>query len=387
MKNQPRRIAIFGSTGSIGRQTLQVAAHLGLQVVGLIAGSNRELLLQQIERFQPEWAVLQSGDQPELRVGRTTLASGERAVVQFSRDHQADIVVSAISGIAGLRPTWNAVQSGVTVALANKESLATAGHLLLPAVRRANAELLPVDSEHSALWQCLEGRQPESVRRLILTASGGPLRDWPKERLAGAALADVLNHPTWQMGNRVTIDSATLMNKGLEVIEAHWLFDMDYKQIDVLVHPQSIVHSLVELVDGSVLAQLSPPDMRLPIQVALTHPKRADSPWPKLDLAEAAELSFQPPRYQDFPCLRLAIQAGRQGGSYPVVLNAANEVAVAAFQAGVIGFGGIAELVAGALDQHHSQPVDDIAAVLELDRATRQAAERLLQRLTSSPIR
>ena len=382
MDRKPRRLAVFGSTGSIGRQTLEVAQQLGLEVVGLIAGSNHELLMQQISQFRPRWAVMGNGVFGEQKLDGTLLASGADAVQRFSRDHQADIVVAAISGIAGLLPTWNAIQSGASVAIANKESLVTAGHLVMPAAAKQGAVILPVDSEHSALWQCLQGRSITTVSRLTLTASGGPFRDWPKARLQAASLTDALAHPTWSMGNKNTIDSATLMNKGLEVIEAHWLFGMDYDKIDVVVHPQSIVHSLVEFVDGSVLAQMSPPDMRLPIQVALTYPDRAIGVWPRLDLTQVGQLSFQLPRFDDFPCLQLAINAGRCGQSYPIVLNAANEIAVEAFQRGRLSFLGISRLVAAMLDQHQPQLADSIAAVLEIDQAARATAARLLVHLS-----
>lgn len=373
-----RRLAVFGSTGSVGRQALEVAEQLGLSVVGLIAGGNRELLQRQIDRYRPEWAVLATGEWSEPQRGCTQLASGAPAVNHFSREHQADLVVSAISGVAGLVPTWNAVQSGVDVALANKESLVAAGRLVLAAAEASGATLLPIDSEHSALWQCLGGANRHSVRRLLLTASGGAFRDWSSDALPAATAGDALAHPTWNMGNKVTVDSATLMNKGLEVIEAHWLFGVGYDQIEVVVHPQSIVHSLVEYVDGSILAQLAPPDLRLPIQVALTYPERVEAPWPKLDLLAVGQLTFQPPRRADFPCLDLAVAAGRQGKGYPIALNAANEVAVAAFLRGGIGFSGISRLVAAVLDRHQPIEPQSIDDVLEVDATARRAAESAL---------
>lgn len=382
MGSSAKRIAIFGSTGSVGRQTLQVAKHLGLQVVGLIAGSNRQLLEQQVALFQPEWAVLANADAPTETQGRTELCFGADAVAERSRHHGADLVVAAISGIAGLLPTWNAVESGAVVALANKESLVTAGHILMPAVRARGNALLPLDSEHSALWQCLQGRDRDSVRRLILTASGGPFRDWPAERLASATCQEALAHPTWNMGSKVTIDSATLMNKGLEVIEAHWLFDIGYDQIDVIGHLESIVHSLVEFVDGSYLAQLASTDLRLPIQVALSHPERVTAPWPRLDLTQIGHLTFRRPRMDDFPCLGLAMSAGRAGRSYPIALNAANEVAVNAFLSGRLDFQGIARLVAAILDRHSPEDVDSVQHVLQLSRDLEAEALDLLAELS-----
>ncbi|MGI6357515.1 MAG: 1-deoxy-D-xylulose-5-phosphate reductoisomerase [Bacillota bacterium] len=374
-----RSVAVFGSTGSIGRQTLQVAEHLGVPVVGLIAGNNRQLLEQQIRRFQPQWAVLAAGEGHTEQIGSTKLHFGPGALQHFSREHGADLVVAAISGIAGLLPTWNAVQSGATLALANKEALVTAGQLLISAAEERGVTILPLDSEHSALWQCLGDRPTAAVQRLILTASGGPFRDWPTDRLATVTVDDALAHPTWSMGKKITIDSATLMNKGLEVIEAHWLFGIDYDRIDVVVHPESIVHSLVEFVDGSVLAQLSPPDMRLPIHVAMTYPTRTPGSWPRLQLEQIGALHFQPPRREDFPCLGLAEAAGKAGQSYPIVLNSANEVAVEAFQRGELPFSGIPRLVSEMLARHQPEALCSIDHVLELAGRAEQEAESWLR--------
>lgn len=375
-----KRIAVLGSTGSIGRQTLEVADYLGLQVVGLAAGSNTALLADQIAKYRPAWAVLATGE-PFPTPAPTQLTCGSEAVAHCAGQHGADIVVAAISGVAGLIPTWNAVLSGATVALANKESLVTAGRLLMQAAAQSGATILPIDSEHSAIWQCLQAVEPHHVSRLILTASGGPFRDWPLSRLQQVGLADALAHPTWSMGNKLTIDSATLMNKGLEVIEAHWLFGTAYENIEVVVHPESIVHSLVELVDGALLAQLSPPDMRLPIQLALTYPERCRTPWPRLNLWQTEKLSFSAPRFTDFPCLRLAREAGQAGRSYPVVLNAANEVAVQAFMAGELSFLDIPRLVARALEQHIATDVSDMQAVLTVDNEARVLAHQLRAKL------
>lgn len=375
-----KRIAVLGSTGSVGRQTLEVAEHLGLEVVGLAAGSNRALLAEQIAKHRPAWAVLAEGE-PFTSPAPTRLAYGSEALAQFARWHDADIVVAAISGVAGLIPTWNAVLSGTTVALANKESLVAAGQLLMQAATQSGATIISIDSEHSAIWQCLQGVDAQHVHRLILTASGGPFRDWERSRLQRVTLDDALAHPTWSMGNKITIDSATLMNKGLEVIEAHWLFGTPYENIEVVIHPESIVHSLVELIDGSLLAQLSLPDMRLPIQLALTYPERRATPWPRLNLWQAEKLSFAAPRQEDFPCLKLAIEAGQAGRSYPIVLNAANEVAVQAFMAGSLGFMDIPRLVANALEQHTVTDVLDMDAVLAVDSTARALAVHLLAQL------
>lgn len=377
MQMRERSVAVLGSTGSIGRQTLEVVAELGYRVVGLMAGRNARLLEEQIRLFQPDWAVLSEGEFSES-AGSTARAVGRDAVDYYSQQHGADVVVAAISGVAGLLPTWNAVQSGATVALANKESLVTAGSLMLRAAEASGATILPVDSEHSAIWQCLQGIQPGQLSRLILTASGGPFRDWSWEQLQRATVADALKHPTWSMGSKITVDSATLMNKGLEVIEAHWLFNVGYDQISVVVHPESIVHSLIELVDGSCLAQLSTPDMRLPIQLALTYPERLATPWPRLDLVRQRSLTFFSPRAEAFPCLNLAINAGKAGGSYPIALNAANEVAVDAFLRGRLSFAGIPALVERVLEQHTAVEPTSIAEVISLDQHGRQEAEGFL---------
>ncbi|NLW18010.1 MAG: 1-deoxy-D-xylulose-5-phosphate reductoisomerase [Firmicutes bacterium] len=366
-----KRVAVLGSTGSVGRQALEVVEHLGLSVVGLVAGKNRDLLAEQIGKYRPQWAVLAEGD-PLPATTSTRLAYGREAVAHFARWHGADIVIAAISGIAGLLPTWNAVLSGATVALANKESLVTAGELIQQAATAAGATIISIDSEHSAIWQCLQGVASHHVQRLLLTASGGPFRDWDRSRLDRVTVAEALAHPTWKMGKKITIDSATLMNKGLEIIEAHWLFGIPYDNIEVVIHPESIVHSLVELVDGSLLAHLSMPDMRLPIQVALTYPERVVSSVGRLSLEQIGKLTFAAPRQEDFPCLKLAVEAGRAGRSYPIVLNAANEVAVEAFLASRIGFMDIPRLVAQALDQHNVINVSDIDMVLMIDREARE---------------
>lgn len=375
-----KRVAIFGSTGSIGRQALQVAKSLGLSVVGLAAGSNSVLLQEQVWQYHPEWAVLVQGESFACP-STTHLAIGREALLHFAGQHEADVVVAAIAGLAGLEPTWHAVQSGVAVALANKESLVAAGELLMQTAAASGAQILPIDSEHSAIWQCLQGTRREQVQKLIITASGGPFREWPRERLATATLADALAHPTWNMGYKNTIDSATLMNKGLEVIEAHWLFGMDYDHMQAVVHPESIVHSLVELVDGSLLAQLAPPDMRLPIQLALTYPERLPNPWPRLSWEQAMQLRFEPPRWSDFPCLRLAIEAGQAGGSYPIVLNAANEIAVQAFAEGNLGFTAIPELIAAVLECHVLQKPSSLEEIIHIDSHARDSASNLLVKM------
>ncbi len=369
-----KRVAVLGSTGSVGRQALEVAEHLGLSIVGLAAGRNAHLLAEQVEKYRPQWAVLAEGES-FTAPACTEVAYGPEALAHFSRWHQADIVIAAIAGVAGLVPTWNAILSGTTVALANKESLVTAGELIMQATSTAGATVIPIDSEHSAIWQCLQGVERQHVYRLLLTASGGPFRSWDRSRLTQVTIGDALAHPTWKMGRKITIDSATLMNKGLEVIEAHWLFGVSYNNIEVVIHPESIVHSMVELTDGSILAQLSLPDMRLPIQLALTYPTRVESSVPRLNLSQLRQLTFADPRLDDFPCLNLAIEAGRAGRSYPIVLNAANEVAVEAFLSARIGFMDIPRVVRQTLEAHNPVQVTDIDTVLEIDLEARESAK------------
>ena len=355
MGDTVKRVAVLGSTGSIGRQTLDVirAAPQRFRIVGLAAGKNQELLAEQIKEFKPEYI---GGSSENNDIGKlTSLVDINIKLLpldEIATSPQIDTVVVATSGRAGLRPTLAALRAGKDVALANKESLVSAGEILNDEARKNGARILPVDSEHSAIWQCLNGENQEAAR-IILTASGGPFRQYSAEQLAEVTVAQALRHPSWQMGQKVTIDSATLMNKGLEVIEAHWLFSMPYDRIDVLVHPQSIVHSMVEFVDGSVKAQLSYPDMRLPIQYALSYPERLPNPHlPRIDWSQVRNFDFEPPDYDRFPCLKLAIEAGKQGGTYPAVLCAADEVAVELFLAGRIRFTDIAGAIEQTLERH-----------------------------------
>ncbi len=351
----PIRLAILGSTGSIGRSTLEVVdAHPDkLSVVALAAGRNAALLRAQAERYHPTLVSLDDGDATDWRpdgIERFVGAAGLRAAATHP---DADIIVVATSGHASIEPTLAALRVGKIVALANKETIVCAGELVMAEVQRAGNRLRPVDSEHSAIWQCLEtvraGAEPE---RIILTASGGPFRTTPMEQLRAMTAADALKHPTWNMGSKVTIDSATLMNKGLEMIEARWLFDMPYDRIDVVVNPQSVVHSYIEYPDGSVIAQLGPADMRLPIQYALSYPERWPNPFRRVDLPTVGHLDFAMSDLERFPALRIAREAGMAGNTYPTVLSAADEVAVARFLRGEIGFLSIPSLVQRALDAH-----------------------------------
>jgi 1-deoxy-D-xylulose-5-phosphate reductoisomerase len=369
-----RRIAILGSTGSIGTSALAVVdAHADrLEVVGLAAGNNVEVFAQQLARYQPRIVAMGSGRAiDELKARSCDLpgrvGTGCDGLIEVATHPDVDLVLCASSGTAALEAVLAAIEAGKIIALANKEVLVMAGGLVMDAAQRKGVPILPVDSEHNAIHQCLHGRPPRELRRLILTASGGPFRGRDHAALQQVTAADALKHPTWQMGPKITIDSATLMNKGLEVIEAHWLFGASASQIDVVVHPQSIVHSLVELRDGSMIAQMGTTDMRLPIQYAFSYPERWDAPVPFLDLVRAGRLDFQEPAWDDFPCLRLAYRALEAERSLPIVLNAANEVAVAAFLRGQLGFTAIPRIIADTMDAHVPAATDTLAAVRRVD--------------------
>jgi 1-deoxy-D-xylulose-5-phosphate reductoisomerase len=366
-----KRLAVLGSTGSIGEQTLSVveSAPDRFRVAALAAGRRIEKLVAQIERHRPECvSVADESDAVALRrrFGADLVVRSGDAGLEAVATHPADLVVAGLVGAVGLQPTLAAIRAGRDVALANKEVMVMAGALVRREVERAGVSLLPVDSEHSAIFQALAGQRPEDVKRLILTASGGPFRTWSAERIAAASVDEALNHPNWDMGPKITIDSATLMNKGLEVIEARWLFDVPPERIDVVVHPQSIVHSLVEYVDRSVLAQLGLPDMRVPIAVALAHPERLPLDLPSLDLAALSRLDFEEPDRKRFPCLDLAFRALAGDEAAPAVLNAANEVSVAGFLDGAIPFPAIAGVNRATLDAHLARGA---GAVESLDQA------------------
>jgi 1-deoxy-D-xylulose-5-phosphate reductoisomerase len=376
-----KRIAILGSTGSIGRSALAVVdAHpTRLRVAALAAGDNAALLAAQIAQYHPTVAAIATDaglDRLRSAVGSsaTAVASGPAGLVDVATHPDVDIVICASAGTAGLEAVLAAIDAGKTIALANKEVLVTAGALVTDAARRRGVAILPVDSEHNAIHQCVHGRDPKEIRRLVLTASGGPFRELPQGDLERVRPEAALQHPTWQMGRKITIDSATLMNKGLEVIEAHWLFGVGADHIDVLIHPQSIVHSLVELTDGSVIAQLGVTDMRLPIQYACSYPERWETPLPALDLARAGRLEFHEPAHDRFPCLRLAYDALRAGGTLPVVLNAANEVAVEAFLDGKLGFTAISRVIQKTMNAHRVETVSTIETVRRVDRWARGQA-------------
>lgn len=378
-----KRIAILGSTGSIGVQTLEVAAALPEQfeVVALAAGSNDQLLARQIKLFHPKLAVLheqRAAARLKAAMGRCCeIMSGDEGLIAAASYPEVDIVVTSLVGTVGLMPTLAAIRAGKDIALANKETLVAAGSLVLKEVSRHGVRLLPVDSEHSAIFQCLQGINREELSRIILTASGGPFRGYSREQLKTVTREAVLRHPNWVMGNKITVDSATLMNKGLEVIEAKWLFGLSWDQIGVIVHPQSIVHSMIETVDGSVVAQMGLPDMRLPIQYALTFPRRCVNQFPRLDFIKMGTLVFEPPARDVFSALDLAYHAGRLGGTAPAVLNAANEQAVSLFLAGSISFLRIVDLVRRVLEKHELVHADDIDAILAADCWARHEVQRI----------
>ncbi|HIK55071.1 MAG TPA: 1-deoxy-D-xylulose-5-phosphate reductoisomerase [Synechococcales cyanobacterium M55_K2018_004] len=392
-----KAITLLGSTGSIGTQTLDIVRECPDQfrVVGLAAGRNATLFAQQIREFRPEIAAI--CDESQLTAVQEAIAdldkppillAGEAAIAEVARYGDAEAVVTGIVGCAGLMPTIAAITAGKDIALANKETLIAGGPVVLPLVQQHGVKLLPADSEHSAIFQCLQGVPEGGLRRILLTASGGAFRDLPVEKLATVKVADALKHPNWTMGRKITIDSATLMNKGLEVIEAHFLFGLDYDFIEIVIHPQSIIHSLIELQDTSVLAQLGLPDMRLPLLYALSYPERIPTSWERLNLLKCGDLTFRAPDHKKYPCMQLAYAAGRAGGSMPAVLNAANEQAVDLFLREQIAFLDIPRLIETVCDRHHphnrSQPT--LEDIIEADRWARQevlaAQEKLPQAAT-----
>jgi 1-deoxy-D-xylulose-5-phosphate reductoisomerase len=374
-----KRIAILGSTGSIGVNALDVIEHLGpdYRVAALSAHSQSGKLLEQVARYKP--AAVAVTDPVALEKTRSQLSSSGARVysdmAEMVRRDDIDLVLAAVVGAAGLPAVFAAVETGKTLALANKESLVVAGSILIPLARKHNVPILPVDSEHSAIFQAMQCGQPREIKRLILTASGGPFRNSPAEKIENATLADALKHPTWQMGSKITIDSASMFNKGLELIEACWLFDLPPEQIDIVIHPESIVHSMVEFNDGNVLAQLSPPDMRTPIQYALTYPHRHPSNSRKLDLTQPLSLNFHPPDPERFPALNIARDVARRGGTLGAVMNAANESAVSVFTSGKIPFGMISRAVSHTIARHTVQPSPSLDDLMEADRWARQTAE------------
>ncbi len=381
-----KNIAILGSTGSIGRSTLDVVDLLSnrFNVIGLAAGRNSELLARQIKQFKPEIVSLEKESDADFLKAQdfsdsVRILCGQEGTEEIARNKDIDIIVAAITGISGLRSTITAVKYGKKVALANKESMVVAGPLIQKLAEESGSQIIPVDSEHSGVFQCLAKEDKKNVKRVILTASGGPFFQSTKEEMKNSTIEDALNHPRWEMGEKVTIDSATMMNKGLELIEARWLFDLQPEQLDVLIHPQSIVHALVEMRDGSVIAQLSQTDMKIPIQYALTYPEREEAPLPPLDLSKIRALEFYEVDKEKFPMILLAREALNEGDSAPVALNAANEVAVKAFLEKKIVFSDIFFVINTIMRDHKKNHVDNLDDILSVDRETKLQTRNFLE--------
>jgi 1-deoxy-D-xylulose-5-phosphate reductoisomerase len=380
------RVVVLGSTGSIGTNTLDVARHLPgrIEIVGLSAHGNAELLAEQAREFRPRFVCLSGPGRldPASLPPNTRALHGPDGIPRLAAAAEADLVVTAIVGAAGLEGTLAAIEAGKTVAVANKETLVMAGPLVMALAARRGVRLLPVDSEHSAIFQAVQGSPPNSVERIVLTGSGGPFRGRSRAELEHVSVEQALEHPTWRMGKKITIDSATLMNKSLEVIEARWLFDLEPEQIDVIIHKESVIHSFVEFRDGSVLAQLSPPDMRLPIQYALTYPDRVPGPARRLNWRELTAWHFEQPDHEVFPSLQLGYEVARRGGTCGAVLNAANEAAVARFLAGELSFLDVPRACRAALDHHNFDPTPTLEALSACDRVARQEVSRWNPRTT-----
>jgi len=380
MIKKRKNIVILGSTGSIGKNALKVAEHLSdkFHVSGIAAGANYAELAAQAEKFHCNYAFIADkskyNDLKKILPSSCRALAGEEGIIELVSQAEVDLVLCAIVGSASLKPVLGALKAGKDVALASKEALVMAGALVMAEAEKSKVSILPVDSEHSAVFQCIEGKQPADISKIILTASGGAFRTWSYEQMQKATLDDALAHPTWDMGVKVTVDSATLMNKALEIIEARWLFDMPGEKIDVIVHHQSIVHSMVEFVDGTLLAQIGSPDMRFPIQYALTYPEKFPSSLPPLNLAKLADLTFEQPDKTRFPALEFAYEALRQGGTMPAVMNAANEVAVERFCDGHIPFTGIWEIIEKVMSSHNSLDRPQLDAILSADRTARELA-------------
>jgi len=380
-----RSIALLGSTGSIGVSTLDLVRRFPdrFRIFGMVAGQNLKLLAAQIKEFAPQCvAIKNESDVPRLRklLGKKTIEIGwgVKGATAIATANDVDVVLAAIVGAAGLLPTLDAIRAGKEIALANKEALVMAGEILVNEAKRARSRLFPVDSEHSAIFQCLEGNQRDEVDKLILTASGGPFLKTPLSRLSSVTISQALKHPNWKMGRKITIDSATMMNKGLEVVEAHWEFNMEPSRIDVVIHPQSVVHSMVRYQDGTIIAQLGIPDMRIPIAYALAYPHRLNGGWKPLEVTDHGELNFLAVDKKRYPALDLAYDALNQGGTMPAVLNAANEVAVEAFLAGRIGFCEIHRTIERTMCSHSPQAARDVEDVLDADRWARERATSLV---------
>lgn len=371
-----KKISILGSTGSIGSQTLEVVRNNGdIQVTAMAAGSNIRLLEEQIREFRPSLVCVWDEEKARELKGLVAdlpvkVVSGMDGLLEVATEEQADIVVTAIVGMIGIRPTIAAMNAGKDIALANKETLVTAGHIIMPLAKEKGVKILPVDSEHSAIFQCLNGENPKQIKKILLTASGGPFRGWTREQMKDIQVEDALKHPNWAMGRKITIDSSTMVNKGLEVIEAKWLFGVEMDQVQVVVQPKSVIHSMVELVDGAVIAQLGTPDMKLPIQYALYYPERRDLPGDRLDFWAMNQIAFEKPDFENFQGLKLAYQAGTVGGSLPTVFNAANEFAVNEFLNRRISYLTIVEMIEKSMEHHKVVMDPTVEEILTAERET-----------------
>jgi 1-deoxy-D-xylulose-5-phosphate reductoisomerase len=391
-----KAITLLGSTGSIGTQTLDIVSEHPdkFRIVGLAAGRNVELFAAQIRQFRPQIAAISAAEKlPELKEAikdlnpQPILLAGEAGVIEVARYGDSQTVVTGIVGCAGLLPTIAAIEAGKDIALANKETIIAGAPVVLPLVEKHGVKLLPADSEHSAIFQCLQGVPKDGLRKILLTASGGAFRDWPVEKLPEVKVADAIKHPNWSMGRKITVDSATLMNKGLEVIEAHYLFGVDYDNIEIVIHPQSIIHSLIELQDTSVLAQLGWPDMRLPLLYALSWPERIYTNWERLNLVKSGDLTFREPDHHKYPCMGLAYAAGKAGGSMPAVLNAANEQAVALFLEEKIHYLDIARCIEFVCDRHQNDNTQNpsLDDILTADKWARQEVFTAMEKVATQP--
>lgn len=376
-----KRIGILGSTGSIGCNTLEVINNLNengysCEIIFLTTNNRTDILARQVETFNPKFVYIQNTDKAnEFRRAYgsvTEVYTGDNTLSELIKSNEYDILVNALVGFAGLKPTLEAIRNSKYIALANKEVLVVAGALVNKLINRHKIQLIPIDSEHSAILQCLLGEKHKNISKIILTASGGPFRTKTKEEIKDASVIEALNHPNWNMGNKITIDSATMMNKGLEVIEAKWLFNIDVNNIEVIIHPQSIIHSFVEFTDSSIKAQLGIPDMKIPIQFALTYPDRVSSSFPRLDFRKMKDLTFEKPDLDKFECLKIAFETIKAGGTYPIVMNASNEVAVDLFLKGKIGFYGISDIIKRSLDKHIGKDDFELEDIIEIDKRTRE---------------
>jgi len=377
-----KKLSILGSTGSVGTQTLDIVKNnfSEFKVVGLTTNKNIELLKKQIHEFKPEAvAVMDENKANELKKNiNVNVYSGIDGIIEIAKLNSADTVVNSLVGSIGVRPTIEAIKNKKNIALANKETLVTAGSVVMDEVKKNNVKLMPIDSEHSAIFQCLNGEKFDDVNKITITASGGPFRNYSKKQMEKVTVETALNHPTWKMGNKITIDSATLMNKGFEVIETYWLYGIDYDKIEIVVHPQSIIHSLVEFKDKSIIAQLGNPSMKIPIQYALTYPKRLGLSVKKLNLTEIKNLSFEEPDFDKFPCLKYAYDAGTVGGTLPAVLNAANEIAVYAFLDKKIKFLEIAKIIKKMIDSHNLIKNPDLNQILDVDEKVKEETQSII---------